>query len=114
MNLFENLNVYKESKIIKDEKDIEQITESIGEDDYENEILEIVLMGFETGHQVWNSYEDFADDPDMDHISNKEDAWNFYIDCVDMGPEEFYEEYAGMLDFSEDFIAMYGEEDDLD
>lgn len=76
--------------------------------DFDNDfILDIVKMGYETGHQIFDSYEDFIEDEEVQDIDDKEAAWDFYCDLIDMGPAGFYEEYKDELDFNEDFINEY-------
>ena len=83
------------------------IKESAFDNDF---ILDIVKMGYETGHQIFDSYEDFIEDEEVQDIDDKEAAWDFYCDLIDMGPAGFYEEYRDELDFDPSFIAEYGED----
>ena len=110
----DELNI-KESKIIKDEKDIEQIVESSNSNkltqDEKNEILDFVLMSYETGHFPYKTRRDFLDDPENEFI-DREAAWEFYEELVNLGPWEFYEEYKDELEFSEDYIMEYGIDDE--
>ena len=84
------------------------IKESAFDNDF---ILDIVKMGYETGHQIFDSYEDFIEDEEVQDIDDKEAAWDFYCDLIDMGPAGFYEEYRDELDFDPSFIAEYGEDE---
>ena len=84
------------------------IKESTFDNDF---ILDIVKMGYETGHQIFDSYEDFIEDEEVQDIDDKEAAWDFYCDLIDMGPAGFYEEYRDELDFDPSFIAEYGEDE---
>ena len=101
MNLFENLQDLNEKLI--------PVKESAFDNDF---ILDIVKMGYETGHQIFDSYEDFIEDEEVQDIDDKEAAWNFYCDLIDMGPAGFYEEYRDELDFDPSFIAEYGGDDE--
>ena len=101
MNLFENLQDLNEKLI--------PVKESAFDNDF---ILDIVKMGYETGHQIFDSYEDFIEDEEVQDIDDKEAAWDFYCDLIDMGPTGFYEEYRDELDFDPSFIAEYGEDDE--
>ena len=87
------------------------IKESAFDNDF---ILDIVKMGYETGYQIFDSYEDFIEDEEVQDIEDKEAAWDFYCDLIDMGPAGFYEEYRDELDFDPDFIAEYGNDEDLE
>ena len=100
-NLFENLQLMKEN--------LTPIKESAFDNDF---ILDIVKMGYETGHQVFDSYEDFIEDEEVQDIEDKEAAWDFYCNLIDMGPAGFYEEYRDELDFDPSFIAEYSEDDE--
>ena len=84
------------------------IKESTFDNDF---ILDIVKMGYETGHQIFDRYEDFIEDEEVQDIDDKEAAWDFYCDLIDMGPAGFYEEYRDELDFDPSFIAEYGEDE---
>ena len=84
------------------------IKESTFDNDF---ILDIVKMGYETGYQIFDSYEDFIEDEEVQDIDDKEAAWDFYCDLIDMGPAGFYEEYRDELDFDPSFIAEYGEDE---
>ena len=84
------------------------IKESAFDNDF---ILDIVKMGYETGYQIFDSYEDFIEDEEVQDIDDKEAAWDFYCDLIDMGPAGFYEEYRDELDFDPSFIAEYGEDE---
>lgn len=84
------------------------IKESTFDNDF---ILDIVKMGYETGYQIFDSYEDFIEDEEVQDIDDKEAAWDFYCDLIDMGPVGFYEEYKDELDFDPSFIAEYGEDE---
>ena len=90
------------------EENLILIKESAFDNDF---ILDIVKMGYETGHQIFDSYEDFIEDEEVQDIDDKEAAWDFYCDLIDMGPAGFYEEYRDELDFDPSFIAEYGEDE---
>ena len=90
------------------EENLIPIKESTFDNDF---ILDIVKMGYETGYQIFNSYEDFIEDEEVQDIDDKEAAWDFYCDLIDMGPAGFYEEYRDELDFDPSFIAEYGEDE---
>nr|DAW34202.1 MAG TPA: hypothetical protein [Caudoviricetes sp.] len=100
-----------DESMIPVEESLISIKESAFDDDF---ILDIVKMGYETGHQIFDSYEDFIEDEEVQDIEDKEAAWDFYCDLIDMGPAGFYEEYRDELDFDPDFIAEYGNDEDLE
>lgn len=100
-----------DESMIPVEESLISIKESAFDDDF---ILDIVKMGYETGHQIFDSYEDFIEDEEVQDIEDKEAAWDFYCNLIDMGPAGFYEEYRDELDFDPDFIAEYGNDEDLD
>lgn len=74
-------------------------------------IKEIALMDFECGH--FTTAEFFVEDEEGDFTGVEQEAANYYQDLIDLGPAGFYEEFAGELDFGPDFVAEYGDEEDL-
>lgn len=101
MNLFENLQAMNEDDTI----------EHINKE----EIEQLVLNGFETGHMPYKNLDDFEQDfPYEDYgYGHVIDAYNYYEEMVNMGPAGFYEEYSDKLDFSDSYKAEYGY-DELD
>lgn len=101
MNLFENLQAMNEDDTI----------EYINKE----EIEQLVLNGFETGHMPYKNLDDFEQDfPYEDYgYGHVIDAYNYYEEMVNMGPAGFYEEYSDKLDFSDSYKAEYGR-DELD
>lgn len=100
MNLFENLQMLKENNFDKDL------------------IIDMVRDGFETGHLPFKNFQDFSNDDDIKELETNGiqiyDIWNFYQELVSMGPAGFYEEYRDEVEFSDDFIREYGDEEDLE
>ena len=97
-----------EVKLNKNLQDLNEKLAPLKESAFDNDfILDIVKMGYETGYQIFDSYEDFIEDEEVQDIDDKEAAWDFYCDLIDMGPAGFYEEYKDELDFNEDFINKY-------
>lgn len=100
---------------VQPNENLQDLTEKLSpvkESAFDNDfILDIVQLGYETGHQIFNSYEDFIEDEEVQDIDDKEAAWDFYCELIDMGPAGFYEKYKDELDFSEDFINEYGNDD---
>ena len=91
-----------------------------GLSDYQKDVIkDMVQADFECGHTM--DYEEALDgmEEDEDLGSVAEDAANYYVELVQMGPAGFYEEFKDELDFDPDFVAEYGdpeddeEEDDL-
>lgn len=70
-------------------------------------IKEIALADFECGH--FTTEEFFLEDCEGDFEGAEQEAANYYRELVEMGPAGFYEEFADELDFSDDFVAEYGE-----
>ena len=70
------------------------------EDFEEDEILQMAQLHFEYGTNY--KLRDFSGD---------QEAYDQYLDLVDLGPAGFYEEYKDTLDFHDDFISEYGCED---
>ena len=97
-----------EVKLNKNLQDLNEKLAPLKESAFDNDfILNIVKMGYETGYQIFDSYEDFIEDEEVQDIDDKEAAWDFYCNLIDMGPAGFYEEYKDELDFNEDFINKY-------
>ncbi len=97
-----------EVKLNKNLQDLNEKLAPLKESAFDNDfILDIVKMGYETGYQIFDSYEDFIEDEEVQDIDDKEAAWDFYCNLIDMGPAGFYEEYKDELDFNEDFINKY-------
>lgn len=76
-------------------------------------ILEIALEDYESGHTT------ATDKASFDHILQADfnievgdEAFDFYTKCKNMGPVGFYEEYKDELDFSPEFKAEHGFEDE--
>lgn len=77
-------------------------------------ILQIVLEEYESRHQVASDKESFdriiAEDYGMEV---EPEAFEFYAECRNMGPSGFYLMYKDELDFSPEFKAEYGFEDEV-
>lgn len=78
--------------------------------DIVEEIRGYVADCFECGHFGIETYEDFK----REYSEYNKDAWEYYNELVQMGPEGFYEEFKDEYDFDPDFIAEYGLEDNED
>lgn len=88
------------------------LSESLSNSD-RAQIIEYAAMGFETGHHLFEP-DDFADfKREETEIKDKKAAWDFYWDCINMGPAGFYEEFCDEYDFSDDYKAEYGYEESL-
>lgn len=100
------------------EESLIPIIEKLSKNDIEQEIIDCVGMGFETGHITYDNFNEFKEEigPDIEELNDSnltiEDAWNFYNELINMGPSGFYDEYRDVYDFSEDYIREYGEDED--
>lgn len=74
-------------------------------------IKEIALADFECGHFTTADF--FIDDEEGDFTGVEQAAADYYQELVNMGPAGFYEEFADELDFDPDFVAEYGDPEDL-
>lgn len=76
-------------------------------------ILEIVLEEFESGHVTASDKESFNEILFKDfNIEAPDEAFDFYAECRNMGPSGFYLMYKDELDFSSEFKAEYGFEEE--
>ena len=73
-------------------------------DNVKQELMEVVAMSFETGHFSFEDFEDFQKEyPYLD-----KNAWEYYLELVNMGPVGFYEEFKDKYDFDPMFVEEYG------
>ena len=78
-------------------------------------ILEIVLEDYESGHTTASDKESFNHILKADfNIEAGDEAFDFYAECRNMGPGGFYLMYKDELDFSPEFKAEYGPEEDIE
>jgi len=74
-------------------------------EDYYEDPLIIAKEYFETGHGPDEFEEEYFKD---------EDAYEEYLEYINLGPRGFYEEYKDELDFDDFFVEEYGQEDKID
>lgn len=81
--------------------------------DYEEEVLEMVKADFECGttsndmQQLVRLFRENGDFPGQEG-----NAAAFYMECLNLGPAGFYNEYSDRLfDWDPDFVAEYGDKD---
>lgn len=98
-----------DNKSINDDDDLTgpKLTE-----DEKDDILFTVAMGFETGHQVSEDFEEFKSE--FSGISNAKAGWEYYCELVNLGPAGFYAEHKDDYIFDDMFIAEYGGESEED
>lgn len=98
--------------IFKKELNIEEsLKESLVDD--KNIIIDAVQGIFETGHGYIEDKQEMEET--VDHKltpSSYSRLYDFYQNLLDLGPAGFYEEYKDKLNFSADFVAEYGYEED--
>ena len=92
----------------------ESLTEGLIEDEAKMYILELVLSEYETGHQLVDDYVQFARLLEEDGLMADDSMWNLYVECHDLGPVGFYEEYKDILDFSDEFKSEYAYEEEIE
>lgn len=108
----ELVDLLKEYEEIDDEELDEGIViENVSQNDIKKQLIELAGMGFETGHHAYYDFDEFKRDMDSE-IKNSDmsldDAWSFYEELINMGPVGFYEEYRDEYDFTDDYKAEYG------
>lgn len=108
----ELVDLLKEYEEIDDEELDEGIViENVSQNDIKKQLIELAGMGFETGHHAYYDFDEFKRDMDSE-IKNSDmsldDAWLFYEELINMGPVGFYEEYRDEYDFTDDYKAEYG------
>lgn len=72
-----------------------------------NEIINVVAMGFETGHSFFEDKREFNRE-----CPNLKGGWEYYCELVNLGPAGFYEEFKDVYTFDPMFIEEYGFYDD--
>lgn len=73
-----------------------------------NDSFEAALDAAQITYEYGTYFEE--DDFEGDH-----EAYAIYFDeLLNLGPEGFYEEYKDQLDFSDEFVAEYGYDEDED
>lgn len=80
-------------------------------DEIRQYVLELVLAEFETGHILSEDYRTFKELVSDDGYRATKTMYDFYLECRELGPAGFYEEYQDELDFDPMFVAEYGDED---
>ena len=68
------------------------------------ELIEVVATSFETGHRCFETYNDFA----REYPELGREAWEYYLELMDLGPVGFYKEFEDVYDFDPMFVQEYG------
>ena len=92
----------------------ESLKEGLINDEAKMYVLELVLSEYETGHTLVDDYNEFARLVEEEDFTADTDMWNLYLECHDLGPVGFYEEYKNILDFSDEFKSEYAYEEEMD
>lgn len=101
-------SLYANSPLTQDQRD--EISEIIGLSEYQRQlIIEIAQLDFEAG--LFTGKEFFLDDEEGDFVGVEKEAADFYEDLIGLGPAGMLEDYPE-LDWSDDFIAEYGDPDE--
>lgn len=80
-------------------------------DELKSELINVVGATFETGHLLLREQHDF--NREFQHLSHdeKQEAWKYYRELVDMGPSGFYQAFKDTYDFDPMFVEEYGGEE---
>ena len=101
--------IWRNGELLVDESLKESLSENI-----KNWIIEEVQLYFETGHGVVEDYDEFKQIARENDFRPSKEAYNYYQELLDYGPEGFYEEFKDKLDWDPFFVQEYGYEDDED